>query len=279
MVAGKLPLPDFRNPPVMEVLAGVTFEPLVGFHAAHFGLLWSKFRDRFPKTEEHAPLEPAFETFGQRDPMRGKLQVQMVENPPLPRCWFLTQDGERLLQVQQDRFIHNWRKVGTGAAYPRFEQIRGTFKSEFEEFVSFVSTEKLGDLHVIQCEVTYVNHIIAGEGWDTFADVANVFRVWNRAEPNSFIGNPEQLQFAVPYAIPNNEGVPVGRLHIEVTPAFRNADRRSLFRVSLTARGLPLGEGVDGVLNFFEVGREWIVRGFAEVTTPHMHRIWERLDV
>jgi hypothetical protein len=49
-----------------------------------------------------------------------------------------------------------------------------------------------------------------------------------------------------------------------------------MFRFTLTARGQPLGTGLAGVLEFLDLGREWIVTGFDELTTPEMHRLWGR---
>ena len=43
------PLPDFENPPVIEVVCGVSFAPLTDLKAVHLGLLWERFRDRYPE--------------------------------------------------------------------------------------------------------------------------------------------------------------------------------------------------------------------------------------
>ena len=48
--------------------------------------------------------------------------------------------------------------------------------------------------------------------------------------------------------------------------------------MKLKARGRPDGDGFDGVLRFLNVGREWVVRAFAAVTTPQMHKMWGRRD-
>jgi hypothetical protein len=69
---------------------------------------------------------------------------------------------------------------------------------------------------------------------------------------------------------------PVGRLHIAAEPAFRRSDSSPIVVLTLTARGRPLGVGLDGVLAFLDLGHEWIVRAFDSVTTSKMHRIWGR---
>jgi hypothetical protein len=49
-----------------------------------------------------------------------------------------------------------------------------------------------------------------------------------------------------------------------------------MFLLTLTARGRPGSDGIPGVLQFLDVGREWIVRGFTSITTATMHKIWGR---
>jgi len=62
------------------------------------------------------------------------------------RVHFLNQQKTELLQVQRDRFLHNWRKVGSGDNYPRFERMIETFESGFRKFTDVISREKLGPL-------------------------------------------------------------------------------------------------------------------------------------
>src|SRR5207249_7496357 len=87
------------------------------------------------------------------------------------RCWFLDQKGNRFLQVQNDRFIHNWQKVAGDETYPRYESVRSEFVEEWVRFRQFLSEENLGTPEVDQCEVTYVNHIEYGMGWKAFAEL------------------------------------------------------------------------------------------------------------
>jgi hypothetical protein len=49
----------------------------------------------------------------------------------------------------------------------------------------------------------------------------------------------------------------------------RLKDNAPMFVFDLTARG-QIGDGTD----FFDLGREWIVRSFKNLTTPEMHQVW-----
>ena len=154
-------LPDFGNPPLAETVLSIQFEPLAGLTAAHVGVLWQSFRDRLPIIEEHQRLPPALEKFGPPSPPQ--VEVTVDEKPPVPRLWFLNEQGTELIQVQSDRFVHNWRKMQSLDPYPRYEPIRDKFRDEVKTLGQFLKDERLGSLAVNQCEVTYVNHIEPSE--------------------------------------------------------------------------------------------------------------------
>jgi hypothetical protein len=67
-----------------------------------------------------------------------------------------------------------------------------------------------------------------------------------------------------------------GRLYVGLQPALRNYDAKEVLQLTLTARGRPASSTLEDVLSWFNMGHEWIVRGFAHLTTPEMHALWER---
>jgi hypothetical protein len=80
------------------------------------------------------------------------------------------------------------------------------------------------------------------------------------------------------FVIRDDAGRNVGRLHVEATPVRDLESDEELSRLTLTARGASLGKGIDGVLDFLDLGRRHIVKGFASVTTEEMHAKWRRKD-
>ena len=64
---------------------------------AHFGLLWEKFRADFPRTEERPILDRVFEQFPEALRTRLGLELQTYENPPVPRLWFVTTQGNEMI--------------------------------------------------------------------------------------------------------------------------------------------------------------------------------------
>jgi uncharacterized protein (TIGR04255 family) len=274
------PLPSFDNPPVVEVALSVQFEPLTTLKAAHLGRLWDVFREQgFVRTEDHLNLEAVSEGFDPRLYARDVgIKFRSIDAPAVPRVWFLNEPGTELIQVQQNRFIHNWRKAGNDIEYVRYPRIRQQFEDCFNQFQAFVKAEALGPIVPNQCEITYTNHLISGGGWDTQGHLEQVFAFWQNAELG-FLPTPENASVAISYLIPDQQGRPIGRLHVDVQPAFRSSDLHPMLILNLTARGAPLHPSDSGVMAFLDLGREWIVRGFTSITVKDMHRVWRRTDV
>lgn len=267
------PLPAFDDPPVVETVLSVQFEPLALVRTAHLGLLWNEYRASFPKTDERPPLDPVHEQFPEVPVARVGLRLQALEKPPIPRLWFTNERGNEMIQVQNDRFIKNWRKEGEGEQYPRYEKvIRPHFDRDYRIFLDFLEKHELGRPCINQCEVTYVNHIVAGKGWERYNDIEKIFMFW-RGLKSMPPGPAEDLRLHARFIIPGEQNVPIGRLHLDLQPAVRTSDNQPMYVLHLTARG-HVGYGID----FFDIGREWIVRTFRLLTNSSMHAIWRIKD-
>jgi uncharacterized protein (TIGR04255 family) len=271
-------LPEFSNPPLVEVVLSVQFEKLTRMGIPQLGLLWAEMKEKYPRTEEHPLLEPVKEVFGARQKQRMQFQVEMLETPPIPRVWFLEQLGCELMQIQQDRIIHNWRKVKQDNEYPRYDKIREAFKSDLESFQKFLLQEKLGNLIPDQCEVTYLNQIVADDIWESHNEINKVIPLWSWNRELIKNIDPEDVRFNARYIISDEFGAPLGRLHTEVQPAYRGSNGTPIFILNLTARGAPKEKSIEGVLTFMDVGRESIVRTFASITANELHEKWGRCD-
>lgn len=93
-----------------------------------------------------------------------------------------------------------------------------------------------------------------------------------------FLPEPEEMAVRLVYVIPGSGSDAIGRLHIDVHPAFRTRDDVPMCVMTLTARGEAQGQGMAGVMAFLDIGREWVVRAFAEITSLGMHSLWRRDD-
>ena len=276
MVSSKRNLPNFDAPPLTEVFISVQFDAIPNLQVPQIGLFWSSIRDRFPSTEQHPPLEPAKEKFG--PPTPPKIQLSISQAPPLSRTWFLSESGSELIQVQADRFMHNWRKVEDEDSYPRYEHVREEFSKGMRDFCDFLQEESLGEFRPNQCEISYINHIETNHIWSTHSELGKVLALWNPTLDDDFLSEPESVRVATQHLLRGGDGDPIGRLHISAQPAFRGTNSERLLVLTLTARGAPLEPTSSGVLAFVDKGREAIVRGFVSVTTPDMHKYWRRTN-
>lgn len=241
------------------------------------GRLWSLFRDEYPRHELQPVLPAVFERFDL--PSSDAFQIGLDLAQPQARCWFLSQDETRLIQVQADRFLLNWRKVRGQGIYPRYEKMRDLFLKAVEAFRGFIRSEGLGDLTPNQCEVTYVNHLEQGKGWMRPSEVAAIFPGFTGHWSSGFLPAPEDVRAALRWVIPGAaEAQPVGRLHVQIEPRYRRDNQPALLSMTLTSRTRPLGPEVDGAMRSLDLGREWIVKGFADLTSKAMHKLWERVD-
>jgi uncharacterized protein (TIGR04255 family) len=265
-------LPDFQRPPVTEVVLSLQFGSLVQLKSAHIGFLWAKLRERYPVVTEQNPIDPVFETFGMPVVNQPQFKFEQLTAPPMPRYWFEAPDGT-LLQVQQDRIVHNWRKRDVD--YPRFESVRKDFLWDIGIFEEFLRSENLGTLRFNQSEISYVNTIDLPDGADPRGAIEQVTSVWKKLD--SADRDLEDVLFRVRYLM-RKSGVPHARLHVALLPAIRTDTMAHVVRLDMTFRGKPDGEDLSSALMLLDEGRAAIVKAFAEMTTPDMHKHWGRTD-
>lgn len=266
-------LPRFGDPPVIETVLGVEFAPIEGWSIPHFGLFWDTVRSDFPKSKVLPPLDSQIERFDAPVVPQG-LSISMLESPDV-RCWFIAPDDRTLLQVQRNRFVFNWKKEGATDTYPHYDSaIRPSFEKYWARYLAFMTSAELPVPEVLQCEVSYINHLEIQKGWSSPAELSKVFPLLAERKWQSFLPEPEALAFEARFRLPNNRG----RLRISSRPAIRSADGKEIIQLTLTVRGKPDGPSTDQVLEWLDFGRDWVVRGFADFTTKRMHDIWKRTN-
>jgi uncharacterized protein (TIGR04255 family) len=262
--------PDYERPPVVETYLGVQFAPLANFSILHFGLYWAKIRENYPTFQVQPSLGRVIEQFGAEKFVQPKLGVELVSAPEV-RCWFIEQSGRMLTQVQRDRFIHNWRKLRPEDIYVHYDNIKPRFSEEWKGFCGFLDEAGLGKPEVNQCEMTYVNHIELGQGWESYGELNKVVASWSGSYSGNFLPAPESINIGARYVLPDKQG----RLHIEMQPAITQ-DAKEILQLNLTARGKPKSSNLENILEWFDLGHEWIVRGFTDFTAKEMHEFWGR---
>ena len=263
-------LPEYESPPLIEVVFGIQFRKLDKLLAPHVGLLWEKFREEYSTCRELPPIAPVVERFGGK----GETEVEISEVPPLPRIWFERPDGTGIIQVQRDRFLHNWKTTGPGDEYPRYHSVSKRFLQYMEKFKNFVEESGLGVLNLTQYDLTYVNHILKGEGWEDLADLGSIFPdfSWGKRK-DRFLPVFSDVNWQSTVDLPEKSG----RLRIGIRSGNRQEDGFPLVRFELAARGVGSDKSEEGMRDWFDTAHEWIVRGFTDLTSEEIQeKIWRR---
>lgn len=263
-------LPDFSHPPVDEVALSLQFSPIPAFGVPHFGLYWQRIRNEYPRFEVQPTIANRTEQFGPSANLGQQIGVSFMASPEI-RCWYLDQSGNRLIQVQHDRFVHNWRKISGTEAYPRYPDLRERFEEEWKRFGAFLREEDLEQPKINQCEVLYANHIEYDSGWNGYGELDKVIAALaTPRSKNRFLPHPERVGMHVIYRLEET----AGRLYVTFGPVIRARDGKEVLQMTLTARGAPKSSNEEDVFAWLDLGRKWVVRGFADFTTENMHKVW-----
>lgn len=267
-------LPSFDSPPLTEVVVSVQFDQLPKLKIPQIGLLWSRFRKQFPKSEHLQPMGQFVERFDNN--YRPSPQVSVSTVPPVARCCFLSDDESESIQIQIDRFVHSWRKINPNDEYPRYSHIRDQFHKYLNEFSSFLSEENLGEIKANQCELRYVNMIDSNEIWSDHSQLGKVLNLWNPIYSDKNLFKFENVRINTQHIVFDDDGNPEGRMYISTEPVVQVEDSKPLFLISLSVRGAPRQESCESVLIFFDKAHKLIVNGFVSITTDEMHKYWKR---
>ncbi len=266
------PLPDYANPPVVETILGVQFEPLPDFRNAHLGAFWKTLnQNEWPKVADAPPLESQVERFSeQMEWGRMAFQFKLAQDMP-NRLQVSNKDGDRMIQVQNGRLHFNWLGKA-GGPYPHYGPVRDGFDWLLGQFSDYIAREKLGDLRPNQWEVTYLNHIPKGTVWKTVAD-------WHFFSPLGAVPSVSELIEAESfggewhYIIPEKRG----RLHVRWQHSQRQEPKlEEIIVLNLTARGPVEDEkaGLTAALTGLDLGHDVIVRSFKDFMSKDASDYW-----
>lgn len=122
---------------------------------------------------------------------------------------------------------------------------------------------------MLQCEVTYINHIDVD--FD-FGNLCEIFPAWRGFKKEGFLTNPEAIAINSTFVIPEN----LGRLYIVMQPVVRHADIKIVIQLSVTAKVKIASKSNHTMSEAFETAHKWCVNGFTDFTSEQMHEIWQR---
>jgi uncharacterized protein (TIGR04255 family) len=186
--------------------------------------------------------------------------------------WFINGSDDQLIQFQFDRFYYNWRR--RQEAYPRYRYVISKFENLFDKVEDFLKEYELGELKPVECELSYINHIPKDQESKSIDDLPRVFPdfVWRQMN-HRFLPSPAKISWQAEFPLQGNKG----HLTVSLRQAIQPEEKVSLYVFELTARGVSESESKNGIWEWFDVAHEWIVRGFADLTTREAQEVfWER---
>ena len=128
-------------------------------------------------------------------------------------------------------------------------------------------------LVILEHELTYINHIPQGEGWETLEDLADVLPIFAASsEQFRFLPHPKNLAWNMRFDFPDE----LGRLDVKLSQGVRRTDKHPILLLQLTARGKASGPSWESSRIWYETAHNWIVNGFTDITTPKIQQLWER---
>jgi uncharacterized protein (TIGR04255 family) len=265
-------LPRFRKPPVVEVAIGVQFPDVL--NPVHLGLYYQKIKARFPKMQVVPPLPAMFETFplSAADPAP---VAPVFFDTSRPRMWFTSQDDNLLLQIQSDKLIFNWRSGAQGSPYPHFDAIQPEFAQAYDALDILAKAEKI-EITPNQCELVYVNSILTANTGVPLSEPQKIFSLWSDTRGPEWQEPLEDLSFNTRYQFTDESGNPFGRLSASLAAGWAAKEASPAYQLQMIARGQPRDPSYTGVAAFHDHAHKAIVRCFAAITTPEMHKLWER---
>ena len=256
-------LPNFKNPPVVEVAMGVQFDDINALKAPHLWKLWESLgKNEFPKLEE-AP------TLGKLGRDAGASITLMNANGllPLPRYWFIHKNEDSLIQFQRDRFIYNWRKKKN--EYPRYGVVVKNFYKYYEKFETTLSSLKIHKPNIEMLELSYVNMVPLdelGQGLEKIGNLLNDVE-W---EGKKILPAPKAMNLSWSFDIEEIQS----QMTISVTTVQKIDDGTQALRLELRVRGKAPGVKLKDCKKWFDTSRGYIVKSFVEITSTTMHKKW-----
>jgi uncharacterized protein (TIGR04255 family) len=255
---------SFERPPLNEVVIGRRFAPLADFLVPHYGRFWSLIEEQFPTSKHAQPVADS----------ANSVLIDAVIGLPLPRIMFFSQDSSRVVQLQGDRLLFNWRQTETPQEYPRFETLFEEYRKFADLHATFVAAEFGNALQPNRYELSYINVLpIPPEG--QIASVRNTFPSANALADSPSLGTLIRFSSQTEYELPGG----AGNVTMKLAQAAHLKTKEAVIRLDFVAVSPPLGPDFQvAEEQWLDTAHRAIVNGFCEVTSKEAHTKWKRIS-
>jgi len=267
----------FAAPPVVETALSVQFDKLTGFTAAHAGWFWKEYVEKlgdgtsneWKQVTEAGPIPEQFEKFGPED-VWSVPTLQFLQGSPSARIQIIRGDGERMLQIQNSRFVLNWRKSET--AFPRYENLLPEFRGMLNAFESFCSEAGFGSPVYNLWEVVYVDQVKKGTMWDSARNLNRIFPAVTSPPVSDHHAPPADDEIVSAdwrFSLANRRG----RLYIQLRQTRLQPSNEEVIQLTTIARG-PVSE-TQSWQQGLDFGHEALKETFLSITSAEAQAFWK----
>lgn len=250
---------EFENPPIHEIVCGVLFDSIKELQLGHFGILWQKFRPDFTQVQNQHPIAPVS-------------QEDFDDHTKLPpqRIWFVHRDDNEVIQVQFNRFLHNWRKQRSDDEYPGYETVVDNFERYLSGFQEFLTEEHLENLVAKQYELTYIDHILQNEGWETLNNLEKALPSFaSLKSQNMYSTAIREINWQMVFGLPHD----FGQLQLSIRSGQRTSDNLPLLRIEFTAHS---NQPYKPRRKWFDYAHNVILEHFSNLMSDDIQERWGR---
>ena len=143
----------FSSPPVQQVVLGVYFRPAVELATVHLMPILNEWVRDYPRLDESAPVP------GWRPRTESERKLSEGRRYVTPLFVLATADGQRSLQIQQDRLVLTWRFEAEGSPkkYDGYTSLRKELDLRVRQLQ--VSTQEVAGVEITpeRTDATYQN--------------------------------------------------------------------------------------------------------------------------
>jgi uncharacterized protein (TIGR04255 family) len=252
----------FTQPPLVEIAFSVEFIA-PDFSSVHLGLYWESIRSDFPLQQDSQPI--ILEEYGN-------------STPPLRRVGFVSNDRSKIIQLQENLFIFNWRYNSQDETH-HFGNILVQFIAYWNRFQEWWLNLEGEPIEVQKYELTYFNAIDQeNSGWQNAKDHAKVFN-FIETKWSDFLNVPESLDIQINFLLPNNSGT----LSVSVDQLSLSSDEDD--QEEVTSKDVVffklLAQSSDTsilITDWVTSAHDYIVKVFLELTKEDTQKLWGRYD-
>ncbi len=245
----------FKNPPINEVVVSSYFNPpLANFRSEHVGLFWEKIKDAFPTVKQQFPVNMNQDSIPD-------------EFFSMPRYWFIAGDEIRLIQIQKNAFMFNWRRR-KGNEYPRYyENIKPAFDKYYGLFSEFIRTEVgIAEPTIDLCELIYINTIEHCDFWAGPRDTTNVIPSFSILDSGINTSEPPSFNCNYLYKVSNDL-----QLNISIRSGVKTQQQNApVLAFEIKASGRIEGVAKTVSDEWFQRAHDSIIKCFAHMTSTNI---------